>query len=328
MKILTKQAQEILDAILKYDRIVVFRHTSPDYDALGSQFGMVNWLKHNFPEKEILAPGFAFIDLAPDLYPKNDEISVEKYKEKPFLALVLDTATSKRVSDENYKLADMVIKIDHHPNIEKYGDINLVREGAGAASELITYLLQTKPFKKYKMNKEAAKFFFSGIVGDTGRFQFSSTSSNTMKMATELLKYGFNPFDDVYTPMYMKGIEDFERSKAVMNNYYISEHGVAYYILSKELLKELNMDSDEAKAYLGVFSFHEGINVWVCLAEDERENNYRGSVRSRKVIINKVCAKYGGGGHDVASGCRPQNKEDIENLIKDLDKEVVKQLGL
>src|SRR5574344_1511301 len=125
MKIITKQAVEILDNIEKYDRIVVFRHESPDFDALGSQFGLAYWLQDNFPNKEIFAPGYSFTEVGKNLFPKNDEISDEKLKEKPFLALILDTSDSKRISDKRYVLADKIIKIDHHPFGENYGYINL-----------------------------------------------------------------------------------------------------------------------------------------------------------------------------------------------------------
>lgn len=327
MKIITKQAVEILDNIEKYDRIVVFRHESPDFDALGSQFGLVYWLQDNFPNKEIFAPGYSFTEVGKNLFPKNDEISDEKLKEKPFLALILDTSDSKRISDKRYVLADKIIKIDHHPFGENYGDINLVRTDAGAAAELIYALLRTKPFRKYPITDRSARYLYVGIVGDTGRFQYSNATSFTMKCASELVKYKFNPQKEVYYPIYNKPIEDFEAIRTVMNNFHVSPKGVAYYHLSIDDLKRLGIDSDDGKAYLYLFNYCDKILVWCAFCQDERTGNWRASLRSRDITVNAVAAKHNGGGHRVASGARPKNYEETLEVVKELD-EVITNLGL
>jgi phosphoesterase RecJ-like protein len=120
--------------------------------------------------------------------------------------------------------------------------------------------------------------------------------------------------------MYVKTLKDFEVQKYIMNNYKVSPNGVAYYHLPAEVLDELGIDSDEAKVYMGMFSFVEGVNVWVCFSEDNREHNWRASIRSRSIVINEVATKYGGGGHKQAAGARPKDYEDTLNLINDLDK--------
>lgn len=321
-KIQTKITEEILKMIEKYSTILVFRHDSPDYDALGSQFGMVEFLKENFKNKTILAPGFSNVILAPGLYPNNDVIGEEIYNSK-FLAIILDTGNTKRISDQNYKKADYIIKIDHHPNVEPYGVINLVDEDASACSELLYRILTSKTFKKYKMNDLAKKYFFSAIVGDTGRFQFSNTSSTTLGICSNLLKGKFDLTNDVYFPMYKKSIKEMKAMQYVLNNYKISEHGVAYYYLDSKVLKEFGLDCDEAKIFLSLFSSYEEIKIWVSLSEDDRKNNIRGSVRSRNIPINDVCANYNGGGHANAAGTRMDTYEECMKLIDDLDKKIM-----
>jgi len=322
---LENYAKQILNKIKEYDRIMVFRHESPDFDALGTQFGLVNYLKHNFKDKEILAPGFSNVPLAPLLYPVNDEVTETMFTEKKFLAIVCDTGNAARISEQNFMKADFIIKIDHHPAVEQYGNINVVDDSAGSCSELVCSLLATKAFKKYSHNKESAKFFYSGIVGDTGRFQFPSTSPNTLRVAADLLEYGFKITDEVYYPMYVKDMNDFERTKEVMNNYKITKKGVAYYLLKTEQLKKLKLDADEAKVYLSLFSMHEGIKVWCCFVQDDRKNNYRGSIRSRNVDINEVCAHHNGGGHKQAAGCRFDTLAEMKDIIKELEDAIEEQ---
>ncbi|MBQ9730821.1 MAG: bifunctional oligoribonuclease/PAP phosphatase NrnA [Bacilli bacterium] len=319
MRLNKKILENILNKIEEYDRIIVYRHVSPDFDALGTQLGVYHFLKHNFPTKEIYKVGFTNVEVGHNLFEEMDNLSDEFVKEKPFLAIVVDTATAKRVSDERFTLADYIIKIDHHPNVDPYGDINLVETSCGAAAELLTHVFTSRTFKKYPLNSEAAKNLYIGVIGDTGRYQFSNTTVETLKAGAKLLGYGFNVQSEVHYPMYVKTLKDFEVQKYIMNNYKVSPNGVAYYHLPADVLDRLNIDSDEAKVYMGMFSFVEGINIWVCFSEDNREHNWRASIRSRSIVINEVATKYGGGGHKQASGARPKDYEDTLNLIKDLD---------
>ena len=109
-----------------------------------------------------------------------------------------------------------------------------------------------------------------------------------------------------------------------MNNFHISEDGVAYYILTNEDLEHIKIDSDDAKSYLYLFNYCDEILVWCSFSEDIRSGNYRASIRSRDITINRVAARYGGGGHRVAAGARPKNLDEIYKLVADLGKEIRK----
>ena len=325
MKIDTKISKQILNLIKEYDTILIFRHDSPDFDALGTQFGLYYFLKENFKDKRIYAPGLCNVEIAKNLYPINDKLSDDVINSK-FLAIVCDTANTDRISDQNYAKADKIIKIDHHPNREPYGFINLVDEDQASCSEWMYQLLTSSPFKKYKISKECAKYFYSGIVGDTGRFEYNSTTSSTLEIASKLVKTGFDIVKDVYEPMYRKDISIFKSNQYVMNHYKISKNGVAYYILNKDELNELNLDPDNGKMFLSLFNYYDDIKVWCCFVEDSRKNNFRGSIRSRDIVINEVCAKFNGGGHKFASGLRVKNVDEVYKVVEELDKEVVKQI--
>ena len=134
-----------------------------------------------------------------------DRLPEEWFKE-PFLAIVLDTANTSRISDPRWKKAKFKIKIDHHPEVEKYGKVQVVRTDACAAAEILTDILLS--FKgNYVLSKEAASYLYSGIAGDSGRFQYSSTSKATFITASYLLEAGV-ALSDVYNRMYQKKLED------------------------------------------------------------------------------------------------------------------------
>lgn len=318
MRLKINYLENMKQKIMEYDRIIVFRHEAPDYDAHGSQFGLHAWLKYNFPQKEIYALGDHNVMVGKHLYPDTDYLSDEFLKSKPFLAIIVDTAVASRISDKRYQLADFKIKIDHHPAEDAYGDINIVTTKAAATSELIYKIITHRLFKGFQLDADAAKFLYSGLVGDTGRFQNSSTTSYSLYVGSKLLEFEFDVQNDVYMALYGKTLRDFEVMKKVLNNYHISPKGVAYFHLNAATLQELGLDSDEAKIYLYLFSYCEDIKVWIAFSEDTRTNDWRASIRSRDIVINKVAAKYGGGGHKVAAGARPKTYEDTLQLVEDI----------
>ena len=312
-----KDVTRILSAIKRYDRIAIFRHSKPDFDALGSQMGLAIWLKDNFPNKEICVLGDNHVTFTPRLYPEMDNLSEDWFK-KPFLAIVLDTANTSRVADPRWKKAKFKIKIDHHPEVEKYGKIQVVRTDACAAAEILTDILLS--FKgNYVLSKEAASYLYSGIAGDSGRFQYSSTSEASFITASYLLAAGIE-LSDVYQRMYQKKIEDLQVTAYILNHFTVSEHGVAYYVLDANIQKELNITTERGKENVNLFSNIEGINAWCSITEDPKDNCWRISIRSKATPINEVAAKWEGGGHAQASGAKIDQIEQLDAFINDLDK--------
>ena len=311
-----KDLTRILSAIKRYDRIAIFRHSKPDFDALGSQMGLAIWLKDNFPNKEIRVLGDNHVTFTPRLYPEMDNLSEDWFK-KPFLAIVLDTANTSRIADPRWKKAKFKIKIDHHPEVEKYGKIQVVRTDACAAAEILTDILLS--FKgNYVLSKEAASYLYSGIAGDSGRFQYSSTSEVSFITASYLLAAGIE-LSDVYQRMYQKKIEDLQVTAYILNHFSVSEHGVAYYVLDANIQKELNITTERGKENVNLFSNIEGINAWCSITEDPKDNCWRISIRSKATPINEVAAKWEGGGHAQASGAKIDNLEQLPAFINDLD---------
>ena len=311
-----KDINRILSAIKRYDRIAVFRHSMPDFDALGTQMGLATWLKDNFPNKEIHVLGDNHVTFTPRLYPEMDRLS-EEWFTKPFLAIIVDTANKSRISDPRWKKAKFKIKIDHHPEVEKYGKIQVVRTDACAAAEIVTGILLS--FKgNYVMSKEAASYLYSGLAGDSGRFQYSSTSENSFVTASLLVASGID-LSDVYNRMYQKKIDDLKVTAYILNHFNVSEHGIAYYVLDANIQKELNITTERGKENVNLFSNIEGINAWCSITEDPKDNCWRVSIRSKAKAINGVAAKWEGGGHAQASGAKINNLNQLPAFIDDLD---------
>lgn len=307
---------EVLKKIKEYDRIAIFRHDHPDYDALGSQMAFVHFIKDNFPDKSVIYVGDNHVTLTGQCFVKMEEIPDEWFNH-PFLGIVLDLSNLDRICDERAKKADYLIKIDHHPEVEPFGDLSIVDESMSAAGELIANLFFSLP-KKYKVGKECATNLYKAIVGDSGRFLYGSTTTHTFYIAQLLLECGIN-ITEIYADMYNQKLEDLEVTGYILRHYQITPHGVAYYVLDDATLKRFNLPAIRGKDNVNLFAHLDGINAWLSVTEDVKKGNWRVSLRSGGVDISHIAEKYNGGGHAQASGLKLKNLDELKNLLDDLD---------
>lgn len=305
--------KEIYKAIKKYDEIVIARHTGADIDALGSQFAMQEIIKETFPEKKVYAIGaysskFKFVGQLD----REEDLKLEN----PLL-IVLDTPKTSRIDTLDLSKYSFKIKIDHHPLEEKFGDIELVNDKSSSACEVVIDLCNNT---KLKMNKIAAERLFMGIVSDTNRFMYPSTSYETMNKAAKLIEeFGVNP-PELYEKMYLRDLVELRFEGYMLQNLKVTKNKVAYIKITDEIQKEFNVDAATPSNMIGSLSYINDFIVWVTFSEDKKQNLVRVSIRSRGPVINTIAMQYNGGGHKLASGVRLPDFTLSDALIDDLDK--------
>ena len=125
----------ILNKIKEYNRIIIFRHKRPDGDAVGSTKGLAAMLRLTYPEKEILLQNSDFASYLSFLGKEDEPIEDELYKDA--LGIVIDTATSDRISNKKFSLCKELVKIDHHIPVESYAGLEWVEEERSSACEMI-----------------------------------------------------------------------------------------------------------------------------------------------------------------------------------------------
>ena len=323
-KLLHRQFKYLLKRIKEEERIVIYRHSSPDYDALGTQMGLYTWIKDNFPSKEVHYVGDYDKGLMEELYPAPEEVD-DSFFEKDHLAITVDVANRPRIGLSRIDKAKEVIKIDHHPlpvnEEERFGDYVIVYPDRPAASEIIA--LFTLVYKnKYKLSKEAAAYLYSGIVGDTGRFLYNDTDRTTLSISASLLDTGFDK-QEIYRMMYEKDLRDMQIFKCCMDKFKITEKGTGYYILDKEDLERFDMTTNEGNKNLNYFRDLKNVRLVASITyikDREKDNGkYRVSLRASKLIISSVANKFGGGGHDYAAGCTISSLDELQGLLDACD---------
>lgn len=314
--------KEIYKLIKKYDSIAIARHVGADIDALGSQLGLKEIIKESFPEKKVYAIGsyssrFKFVG------PLDREENIDFANT---LLIITDTPKISRVDVEDLSLYKHKIKIDHHPKEEVFCDIELIDDKKSSACEMIVDLCSNT---KLKMNKKAAEKLYMGMVSDTNRFLYPSTSADTLLTASKLVRdYGVN-ITELYEMMYLRSIDEIRFMAYFFENLKVTENGVGYIKFTDEIQKKYGMDAATAGNMIGELSYINELLVWVTFSEDVKQSMVRVSIRSRGPAINTLAMQYNGGGHKLASGIRLPNFDLSDEIIEKLDemcKEYVKQM--
>lgn len=303
--------EQIMTEIENYKTIIVHRHVRPDPDAYGSQGGLVEILKQSFPDKEIYAVGKEEPTL--NYMRRLDSINDELYKNA--LVIVCDTANQERICDDRYKLGDKLIKIDHHPNEDPYGDLLWVDTSASSTSEMIYEFYLSFKDRGLKISDEAARLLFAGIVGDTGRFIYPSTTDKTFAYAGELIHYNFSR-PELFNQMYDLDQNVVKLKGYILQNFEMHSNGAASVYMKKELLKEYDVRPVEASQLVSELGTIKGIKAWVFFIEEEDQIRVR--LRSKGPIINVLARKYNGGGHPLASGASIYSWDEAKNVVEDL----------
>ncbi len=302
---------QIIETIKQYETIIIHRHVRPDPDAYGSQCGLAELIKSSFPKKNVYVVGKDEASLS--FLSKMDIISDDVYKGA--LVIICDTANQERICDERYTLGDFIIKIDHHPNDDPYGDLIWVDTTSSSTSELIFELFLHGKDSVLTLTNEGARFIFAGIIGDTGRFLFPSTNPRTFTYAGELVKYDFS-FPDLYENIYKTSDEVARLSGYVLQNYKVIKKGIASMSITKDILKQFNVSPAYASQLVSLLGNIDGIVAWVFFVEED--DLIRVRLRSKGPVINKIAQKYSGGGHPLAAGASIYSWEEAEAVIHDL----------
>lgn len=304
--------EEILKTIEHYQKIIIIRHQNPDPDAIGSQIGLKTILQEAFPNKKIYAAG---IDLAVlDWIGKMDQISTATYQNA--LVIAVDTANSPRIDNNgDYQKADKIIKIDHHPNVDAFGDINWVDESYSSCAEMI-YTLADE-LEPLKVSRETAFSLYSGVVGDTNRFLYGETDYRTLRIAAELAKTGID-ISKIALHEDEMSLQVARLEAYILDNFKITDSGFGYIIIRKPELDKFHLNDGELDHAVPLIGRINTINNWIVVSE-KVPNHFRVNLRSKNVAINGVAEKFGGGGHPLASGVYVGSMDEVNALIKDMD---------
>lgn len=304
--------QKILELIKKYKNIVIARHIGGDPDALGATFALKEIIEANFSDKNVRVVGASIARFK--MFGLHDKVTEDIYDDA--LLIALDIPDFKRVDGVDVKQFKDVVKIDHHPEIDKFSNYEIIDENASSASELVALWSYKCGLK---IPKHAAENIFMGIVADTNRFLFQGAGLNTFKVVVRLIEeQKINPTEQ-YALLYNRSISEVRLEGFISQNMKITKNGVGYIKITDADLKSLNVDSASVGSIMNNYNFIEGLITWVVFTEDLKNNVVRTSARSRGPVINKLFEQYNGGGHIYACGAKLNSFSEADEIVDKLE---------
>lgn len=308
---------ELVSKIKEAGVITIFGHAAPDGDCYGSQIGLRELIKENFPHKKVYAIGSGYKPVM-DYLVHMDEVDEKTIASS--LAILVDVSCLRRVEDPRVYKAKSWIKIDHHCinlDLEPFSWDCWVDEERIAAAEMVAELAFEN---HWKINKLAANALFLGMMTDSGRFHFFGTTEKTLAYADALSKLGADK-DKLIDLVYAE--DDVTKAyKNWMRKAAQKLGSVTYLVVSREDYQSRGLPYEKASEFVNALAdVATQSHTYALFCQDEY-GHYRVELRSNKRYpVQPTAKKFKGGGHRYAAGLELRHDGvNILDVLYDLDK--------
>lgn len=308
----------ILSLIRAHDVIVLHRHKNPDGDALGSQIGLKHIILQNFPGKQVYMVGddagrYAFMEDS-----RMDDVPDEVFENA--LCILLDCSAAHLISDDRWQKAKSLCRMDHHLFCGVLAPTEYVDSSFESCCGLICRMCMEH---NLQVNTTAATALYTGLVTDSGRFRYDATSPRTMRCAAFLLEKGVDT-GALYRNLYASDFDQLLLRAQYTLKIRFTPSRVAYIYTTREELAQSGADEFAvSRGMVGLMADIRGVDAWVNFTETDR--GVLCELRSDRFNINPIAVKYGGGGHQKASGATVENRKTAMAMLNDLNALVEEQ---
>lgn len=315
--------EQIIDVINKSSKIAVTSHVQPDGDNVGSSLALCLVL-----QKLNKQTAYIIDDNIPEVYRflkgAKEVERLSSYADLDYdLVISMDCGDLERLGKVK-ELAEKtrLINIDHHISNTNFGDINLVEENASATAEIVYKLIKTMGVF---IDKDIAECIYTGIVTDTGMFQYSNTSEETHSIAAELIIAGVSP-SDIFNKVYQNSPKEkvLLMKEALKSLEFYNNDKISCITISKSQIDSIAKDDLDTEGIVNLARDIAGVEVAVFLKEKE-PNVVKASLRSKSYVdVCAIAKEFGGGGHIRAAGCTltGELEQAKEQMLKALQKQV------
>jgi phosphoesterase RecJ-like protein len=293
---------QAIDEITEAQRIGIVGHVRPDGDALGSMIAIA--LGARAAGKDAVA-SFGLPFVVGDEFRVLDQsvlIPPSEFPDDLDLAIVCDTGVLDRIGSVGSAVsgAKRILVIDHHVTPATIGDVRVVDPAAAATTQLVYEFLQRLG---WAITRPIAEALYVGLVTDTGRFQYSSTTQAVHRMAADLLAAGVEP-----APIGRALYEEtpfgyFTVVSRVLGSARLDTNaGLVWAILRQQDISDAGIGWESADQLIDLVRLAREAGV-ACLLKEIRPDVLKGSLRSRgEVDVAAIAASFDGGGHRNAAG--------------------------
>lgn len=305
----------VLNDILKGKKSVALGgHVRPDGDCVGSCMGLYHYLREQYPD--ICTD--VYLEEVPEAYSiikGTDEVKTQIDDSAVYdLFICLDCGDVQRLgfSGPLFENAKETLCIDHHISNDAFADYNYIVPDASSTSELVYNMVD-----RDKISLASAEALYMGIVHDTGVFQYSCTSPETMEIAAELMRKGINGSEIIDKTYYEKSyIQNQILGRALLESMLIMDKKCIVSVIRQKSMKFFQAQPSDLEGIVSQLRQTKGVEVAIFLHEISPQQ-FKVSLRSKgKVDVSEIAQYYGGGGHVRAAGVTMEgSSHDVINNI-------------
>ncbi len=290
----------ILQECKNAKRIGISGHIRPDGDCVGACLALYQYLHKCMPESEIKV----YLEKPADIFSEIKGFSLihsDFSKEEPFdVYFALDCAQERLGGAEEYFVqAAKKINIDHHISNKGCGDVNYIMPQVGSTCELIYDLIDTET-----LDKELAMAIYIGMIHDTGVFQYSNTTPETLRKAAHLISFGFDFPRLIEETFYQKTyVQSQIMGRVLMESIRFMDERCIAGVVDRKTMDLYQVGTQDFDGIVNQLRNIRGVDCAIFMYEIG-SLEYKVSLRSNeKVDVEKVASFFGGGGHMRAAGC-------------------------
>ncbi len=305
--------------------VAIAGHIRPDGDCVGSCLGTYNYISAYYQDVEVdvyLEPipnKFKFMQGADKILTPGDK------KMDYDLFIVLDCGDANRLGDaiSYFEHAKKTLCIDHHVSNQSFADKNYIVPEASSTSELIYNTMD-----ETKVTKDIAECIYTGIVHDTGVFQFSCTSRSTMEIAGKLMESGIDYSKIIDETFYEKTyLQNKIMGQALLKSRFYEKERCIASVITKEEMEEFGVFPKQLDGIVNQLRVTKGAEVAIFLYGLE-EGSYKVSTRCKgdEVDLSIIAMKYQGGGHKKAAGFTMDGSDPwtlVEQIVADVMSQIL-----
>ena len=306
-------------ALRDADSVMIACHVNPDGDALGSLFAASIGLER-IGKKTYATWGAtpAAMPFSYQFLPGADTIVQPADVPEADVFLALDCGAGDRLGslEARARAAEVVINVDHHPGNDNFGKYNIVVTHVSSTAELVTRLLQDL---NVELDKDIATCLYTGLVTDTGRFQYSNSSPDTLRLAADLLALGV-PATDIATEVFESSPFGYLKlvGRVLDRAVLFEDVRFVYSWLTLADLAETGVAPDETDKLIDAVRSTRAADV-AALFKEQSDGRFRVSLRSKGPSVGALARSRGGGGHELAAGF---TAPDVEQTVITLREEL------
>ena len=310
---LSEEISEAAQAIADASVLAITCHVNPDGDALGSALGLAHAARAAGREAVVAFGGPQEISDTLEFLDTSPLVPPDEFPAEPECLVVFDVAAPSRLAEigSNASKAKTVIVVDHHVSNDGFGDIRIIHPEIGASAQLATYLVEELG---WPIDETVATCLLTGIVTDTGRFQYAATDGETLRVAARLLDAGVAP-ERIGQAVYESVPFGYlTASAAVLGRATLEEDvGLVWSTLTKDDLEQAGVGYEQTDGLIDDLRIAREAGVALLLKETDA--GWKGSMRSRgEVDVSAIAASFGGGGHHNAAGFQAEGP--VEGIVE------------